>query len=159
MVVGAGTVIDAEIAHQCLDAGAAFITSPGLDLSMVECGLKRGAVVFPGALTPTEVMTATKAGADFVKIFPCAQVGGPHYIKALKGPFPMVSLIAAGGVNQQTVGDFIHAGACAVGIGANLIAPEAIHGREQDWIRHLAQRFVKLVKNARRVSAAKGTTS
>ena len=86
MIVGAGTLSDVEMAHRCVDAGAAFLTSPGLDLEIVEYGLKRGVVVIPGALTPTEVTAGWKAGADFVKIFPCSQVGGPSYIKALKGP-------------------------------------------------------------------------
>jgi len=154
MIVGAGTVLDLETAHRCIDAGAGFITSPGLDINIVECALKRDVVAFPGALTPTEVISAWKAGSDFVKIFPCTHVGGPGYIKALKGPLPQVSLFAAGGVTQQTIADFILAGATGVGIGANLIAPDAIHSREPDWIRHLARRFVKLVKDARQ--AARG---
>jgi 2-dehydro-3-deoxyphosphogluconate aldolase/(4S)-4-hydroxy-2-oxoglutarate aldolase len=153
LVVGAGTLLDVEMARRCLDCGASFLTSPGLDLEIVDYGLKRNFVVIPGALTPTEVTAAWKAGSDFVKIFPCAQVGGPSYIKALKGPFPQVPLIAAGGVNQQTVGDFIQAGACAVGIGSNLIQPDAVFSREPDWIRHLAGRFVKLVKEARNSTA------
>ena len=156
MIVGAGTVLDTEMASLCLDAGAVFITSPGLDLEVIECGLKRGVVSFPGALTPTEVLTGWKAGSDFVKVFPCSQVGGPHYIKALKAPFPQIPLIAAGGVTQQTLADFVFAGAAAVGIGANLIGPDAIHGREPDWIRHLARRFLKIVKDSRQ--AAKGET-
>jgi 2-dehydro-3-deoxyphosphogluconate aldolase / (4S)-4-hydroxy-2-oxoglutarate aldolase len=149
MIVGAGTLFDAALGHRCLDAGASFLTSTGFDPDIMTCALKRGMVVLPGALTPTEVMTAFKAGADFVKIFPCSQVGGPSYIKTLKGPFPEVPLIAAGGVNQQTVGDFILAGARAVGIGANLIQPEAVHRREPGWIRQLAQRYLNLVKQAR----------
>lgn len=154
MIVGAGTILDQEMADRCLDAGAAFITSPGLELEIVERGLKRGVISFPGALTPTEVLTAWKAGSDFVKVFPCPQVGGSHYIKALKGPYPQIPLIAAGGVSQQTLADYVFAGATAVGIGANLIAPDAIHGREPDWIRHLARRFLKIVRDARQ--AAKG---
>ncbi|MBV8847395.1 MAG: bifunctional 4-hydroxy-2-oxoglutarate aldolase/2-dehydro-3-deoxy-phosphogluconate aldolase [Bryobacterales bacterium] len=152
MIVGAGTVLELETAHRCIDGGAAFITSPGLDINIVECALKRDVLAFPGALTPTEVIAAWKAGSDFVKIFPCVQVGGPAYIKALKGPLPQVPVIAAGGVTQQTIADFILAGAAAVGIGANLIAPDAIHSREPDWIRHLAQRFTKLVKGARQAT-------
>jgi 2-dehydro-3-deoxyphosphogluconate aldolase/(4S)-4-hydroxy-2-oxoglutarate aldolase len=154
MIVGAGTVLDTEMADRCLDAGAAFITSPGLDLEIIQCVLQRGVVSLPGALTPTEVLAAWKAGSDFVKVFPCSQVGGPHYIKALKGPYPQIPLIAAGGVSQQTIADYVFAGATAVGIGANLIAPDAIHGREPDWIRHLARRFLKIVRDARQ--AAKG---
>jgi 2-dehydro-3-deoxyphosphogluconate aldolase/(4S)-4-hydroxy-2-oxoglutarate aldolase len=153
MIVGAGTILDMQMAQRCLDAGAAFLTSPGLDLEVMECGLKRDAVTIPGALTPTEVIAALKIGSDFVKIFPCSQVGGPSYIRALKGPFPQVPLIAAGGVNQQTVGDFVLAGAAAVGVGANLVQPDAIHSREPDRIRHLASRFVKLVTEARKSKA------
>lgn len=117
MVVGAGTVLDIETARECLDAGARFITSPGLDLLTVEFVAKQGVAVLPGALTPSEVMAAVKAGADFVKIFPCAQVGGPAYIRALRAPFPTVSFIAAGGVTQQNAGDYILAGVAAIGIG------------------------------------------
>ena|SRR5579871_4523099 len=151
LVVGAGTLLDEEIAHRCLDEGASFLTSPGFDREIVEFGLKRDVAVIPGALTPTEVLTAWRAGSDFVKIFPCSQVGGPSYIKALVAPFAQVPLVAAGGVNQQTVADFIDAGAAAVGIGANLIQPDAIHAREPEWIRQLARRFVKLVREARLV--------
>jgi 2-dehydro-3-deoxyphosphogluconate aldolase/(4S)-4-hydroxy-2-oxoglutarate aldolase len=156
IIVGAGTLFDVEMAHRCLDAGAAFLTSPGFDPEIVEFGLKRGVAVIPGALTPTEVVTAWKAGSDFVKVFPCSLVGGPKYITALRGPFPQIPLIAAGGVTQQTVADFVVAGAAAVGIGANLIQPDAIHAREPDWIRLLARRFVKLVKDAQVVRDVRG---
>jgi len=149
IVAGAGTVYDLEAAERCLDAGAAFLTSPGLDVKVVEFGVKRGVAMLPGALTPTEVIMARKAGADVVKIFPCAQVGGPSYIKALKAPFPDVPLMASGGVNQQTVAEFFVAGAVAVGVGANLIQPEAIHRREPGWIKQLAQRYLSLVRQGR----------
>jgi 2-dehydro-3-deoxyphosphogluconate aldolase/(4S)-4-hydroxy-2-oxoglutarate aldolase len=150
MVVGAGTVMDVKTARACLDAGAGFITSPGLDLEIVEFAVKQNAVVMPGAMTPSEVMAAVKAGADFVKIFPCSQLGGVAYLRALRPPFPHVSFIAAGGVNQQTAGEYIHAGAVALGIGADLIPPRAIDAREQAWIVELARRFSHLVKNARK---------
>jgi len=149
MIVGAGTLFEVELAQRCADAGALFLTSTGLDLEIVEFGLKHGMVVLPGALTPTEVRTAFKAGADFVKIFPCSQVGGPSYIKALKAPFPQVPLIASGGVNQQTVAAFIHAGAVAVGIGENLIPREAVNRREPGWVHQLAHRYLNLVRQAR----------
>jgi 2-dehydro-3-deoxyphosphogluconate aldolase / (4S)-4-hydroxy-2-oxoglutarate aldolase len=149
IVAGAGSVYDLEAAERCLDAGAAFLSSPGLDLNIVEYGLKRGVAVLPGALTPTEVIVAWRAGGDLVKIFPCAQVGGPSYIKALKAPFPDVPLMASGGVNQQTVAEFFVAGAAAVGIGANLVQPEAVHRREPGWIKQLAQRYLSLVKQGR----------
>jgi len=149
LIVGAGTVFDVETAQQCLDAGVAFLTTPGLDLEIVNFAVKHGTVVFPGALTPGEVMAASKAGADFVKIFPCAQVGGPSYIRALKAPFPKVALIASGGVNQENATDFIRAGAVAVGIGRDLIHPDAIRRREDGWIRELSRRYLSMVKQAR----------
>ena len=150
MIVGAGTVLDTETAQQCLDAGASFLTSTGLDLEIVDFARRKEVVVFPGVLTPTEVVIAWKAGSDFVKIFPCAQVGGPGYIKALRAPFPEVRLIASGGVTQNTAADFILAGAVALGIGQNLVQPQAIQNRERDWIRELAGRFLRMITDARR---------
>ena len=149
MVVGAGTVLDLETARACLSAGAKFITSPGLDLEMVEFCVKAGVIVMPGVLTPSEIIAAVKAGADFVKIFPCTQLGGVDYLQALKAPFPHVSFIAAGGINQQTAGKYLAAGAVAVGIGADLIPPRAIAIRESDWIEELARRYVHTVKHLR----------
>jgi 2-dehydro-3-deoxyphosphogluconate aldolase / (4S)-4-hydroxy-2-oxoglutarate aldolase len=155
MIVGAGTVLDIETAKRCLDAGAKFITSPGLVLEVVEFATKNEVVVFPGALTPTEIITAWKAGADFVKIFPCGQVGGDSYIRALKAPLPQVPLIASGGVNQQTALNFILAGAAALGIGGELIPRESVQQRQEDRILELARRFRKLVKEARSRKSAR----
>jgi 2-dehydro-3-deoxyphosphogluconate aldolase/(4S)-4-hydroxy-2-oxoglutarate aldolase len=149
MIVGAGTVLDTETAHRCLDAGAKFLTSTGLVMEVVEFALKNDIVIFPGALTPTEVIAAWKAGADFVKVFPCAPVGGTEYIRSLKIPFPQVPLIAAGGVNQQTVSAFIQVGAVAVGIGSELLPREALQDRKEQQIRELARRFLAMVKDAR----------
>lgn len=149
VIAGAGTVSDLETARRCLDSGAQFLTSTGLDLEIVEFAVKHSMVVFPGALTPTEIMAAWKAGPDFVKIFPCAQVGGPGYIRALRGPFPHIPFIAAGGVNQQTASDFIAAGAVALGVGSDLIPHEAIHLRQEHWIGELARRFTAMVREAR----------
>jgi 2-dehydro-3-deoxyphosphogluconate aldolase / (4S)-4-hydroxy-2-oxoglutarate aldolase len=149
VIVGAGTIFDKETASRCLDAGARFLTSPGLDLQLVEFALSKGVVVLAGALTPTEVTMAWKAGADFVKIFPCSQVGGDKYIKALKGPFRHVPLIAAGGVNQMTAASFILAGASAIGVGGELVPREAIEHRQEERIHELARRFVGFVKKAR----------
>jgi 2-dehydro-3-deoxyphosphogluconate aldolase / (4S)-4-hydroxy-2-oxoglutarate aldolase len=149
MVVGAGTVLDVETARACLDAGANFITSPGLDLATVEFAVKQGVAVLPGMLTASEVMAAVKAGADFIKIFPCAQVGGPAYIRALRAPFPNVAFIAAGGVNQQNAGDYIQAGVAAVGIGSHLIPPRAIEAKEAGWIVELARRYAHIVSQTR----------
>jgi 2-dehydro-3-deoxyphosphogluconate aldolase/(4S)-4-hydroxy-2-oxoglutarate aldolase len=149
VIVGAGTIFDQETASRCLDAGAKFLTSPGLDLPLVEFSLSKGVVVLAGALTPTEVTMAWKAGADFVKIFPCSQVGGDGYIRALKGPFRHVPLIAAGGVNQMTARSFILAGACAIGVGGELVPQEAIEQRQEERIHELARRFVGFVSKAR----------
>jgi 2-dehydro-3-deoxyphosphogluconate aldolase / (4S)-4-hydroxy-2-oxoglutarate aldolase len=149
IIVGAGDVFDMEIARECRDAGAVFLTSPGLDVKIVEFAARENLVMLPGALTPTEVIAAWKSGADFVKVFPCAQVGGEGYIRALKGPFPSLPLIAAGGVNQQTAAKFILAGAVALGIGGDLIPKDAIRLRQADRIFTLAQRYVSFVKQAR----------
>ncbi len=154
MIVGAGTVLDIETAQRCLDAGAKFLTSPGLVLEVVEFAAKNEVAVFPGALTPTEVITASKAGADLVKVFPCAQLGGDSYIRALRAPLPHVPLIASGGVNQQTALNFILAGAAALGIGGELIPKEAVQQRQAARILELARRFTKLVKDARSRMAA-----
>jgi len=150
MVVGAGTVLDMGAALACLVAGAKFITSPGLDLQVVEFAVNVGITVIPGVLTPSEIVAAVKAGADFVKIFPCSLVGGVDYFHALKAPFPQVSFIAAGGVNQQTAGEYLAAGATAVGIGADLIPPRAIATHEAHWIEELARRYVQTVKHVRK---------
>ena len=107
LIVGAGTIFDMKTAHESVKAGARFVTSPGLDVKIVEFARSEGVLSIPGALTPTEITFAWQAGADFIKIFPCAQVGGASYIHALKGPFPDVLFVAAGGVNQQTAAEFI----------------------------------------------------
>jgi 2-dehydro-3-deoxyphosphogluconate aldolase / (4S)-4-hydroxy-2-oxoglutarate aldolase len=149
VLIGAGTVLDTDTARQCVDAGARFLTSPGFELELVEFAAKENLAVLPGALTPTEVIRAWKAGSDFIKVFPCAQVGGERYIKALKTALPQVPLIAAGGVNQQTAVDFILSGACALGVGTELIPSEAIERRQSKRIKELALRFTGFVKEAR----------
>jgi len=148
-VVGAGTVFNAAAARQCLDAGAMFITSPGFDRGIVEAAAEAHIASMPGALTPTEIMGAVNAGADMVKIYPCSQVGGAAYIKALRAPFPQVPFIASGGVNQQTAIQFIEAGASALGIREDLIPHAAIVSRKADWIRELVHRFLGMVQRAR----------
>jgi 2-dehydro-3-deoxyphosphogluconate aldolase/(4S)-4-hydroxy-2-oxoglutarate aldolase len=120
----------------------------------VEFAKQRDLAMMAGALTPTEIVTAWKAGSDFVKVFPCAQVGGDSYIRALKGPFPKIPLIAAGGVNQQTAANFILAGAVAIGIGRELIPQEAVQSRQEGRIRELAHRFLNFVRTARSRRAA-----
>lgn len=148
-VIGAGTVLDATVARHCLDAGAMFITSPGLDERIVEATHQGNVAAIPGALTPSEVMSALTAGADMIKIFPCAPVGGAAYIRALHAPFPKVHLIASGGVHQQTAVSFIEAGAAALGIGEDLIPHEAVQARKTEWIQELAHRFLGMVQRAR----------
>jgi 2-dehydro-3-deoxyphosphogluconate aldolase/(4S)-4-hydroxy-2-oxoglutarate aldolase len=156
VLVGAGTLFNVDKARRCLDAGASFLTTPGLDMEIVDFALKSGVVVFPGALTPTEIMIAWKAGVDFVKVFPCFANGGPAYIQALKGPFAEVPLIASGGVNQMNALDFIRAGAAALGIGKDLIHQDAIRRRERGWITELARRYTKIVAEARRIQREAG---
>jgi 2-dehydro-3-deoxyphosphogluconate aldolase/(4S)-4-hydroxy-2-oxoglutarate aldolase len=149
LMVGAGTVLDLDIAGRCLDAGAAFLTSPGLDTEILAFAAKQDVLVIPGALTPTEVASASRAGALLIKIFPCAQMGGPSYIKALKAPFPHMALIASGGVNQQTASDFIRSGAVALGIGEHLVPGDAVRARNEKWIRELCGRFLGVIREAR----------
>ena len=149
VLVGAGTVLDAETARLCLDAGAQFLVSPGFDLETVKLAAQEDVVIMAGALTPTELMAACRAGADFVKIFPCAQVGGAAYIKALKGPFPQVPLVPTGGVNLETAGNFIAAGAAALGVGGELIDRDAIQSGRSAVIENLARKFMDVVRNAR----------
>jgi 2-dehydro-3-deoxyphosphogluconate aldolase / (4S)-4-hydroxy-2-oxoglutarate aldolase len=148
-VVGAGTVLDTETARRCLDAGACFVTSPGLVPKVVEFVLKNNVVLIPGAMTPSEIIAAWQAGGDFVKIFPCSLIGGEQYIRALKVPLPQVPLIASGGVNQTTAANFILAGATALGIGSELIPREALMSRQENWIQELARRFTTIVRDAR----------
>jgi 2-dehydro-3-deoxyphosphogluconate aldolase / (4S)-4-hydroxy-2-oxoglutarate aldolase len=149
VVVGAGTVLDVEVARRCLDAGAKFLSSPGLDLEIVDFARQHDIAVLPGALTPSEIMAAQKVGADFIKIFPCSLYGGASYIKTLQAPFPGFPLLAAGGVTQQTAADFILAGAVAVGIGRDLVNAQAVQRREAAWIRELASRFLQIIGDAR----------
>ena len=149
MIVGAGSVDDAQTARLCLEAGASFLTTDALDLNVVEFAVNQGVVVLPGAMTPTEVISAWKARADLVKVFPCGPLGGEQYIRALKAPFPKIPLVAAGGVNQKTALCFILAGAVALGVGKELIPKEAIERRNVNQIRELARRFLGFVQEAR----------
>ncbi len=148
-IVGAGTVLKLDVARQCKDAGAQFITAPGFNPAIVEFAVKEGLAALPGALTPTEVVDAWMAGADFVKVFPCSLVGGDKYIKTLKTALPQIHLIAAGGVNQNTAENLIVAGADAIGVGTELIPADAIKLRKADRIRELAHRFAGFVKDGR----------
>src|SRR5450631_377239 len=154
IVVGAGTVLDAETARRAVDAGARFITSTGIDISVVGLAVEEGVLALPGALTPTEIINAWKAGADFVKVFPCTTLGGDSYIRAVKAALPQIRLIAGGGVQQHTAGHYITAGASAIGVGKELITQEAIRLRKSEWILELAHRFMAIVKNARAHTAS-----
>jgi 2-dehydro-3-deoxyphosphogluconate aldolase/(4S)-4-hydroxy-2-oxoglutarate aldolase len=149
LAVGAGTVLDDEWARRCIDAGARFLTSPGFVPEVVAYAKKTDVAVLPGALTPTEIIAAWKAGSDFVKIFPTGHVGGVQYVRALKVPLPQIPLIATGGVNQLTASDFILAGATAIGVGGELLPKEALHLRQADRIQELANRFLAMVRDAR----------
>jgi 2-dehydro-3-deoxyphosphogluconate aldolase/(4S)-4-hydroxy-2-oxoglutarate aldolase len=149
MIVGAGSVRDADTAGHCLEAGAQFVTSDGFDLDTTNFILSRDIVTIPGTLTPSDVLAAWKLRPDFVKVVPCGRVGGDNYIRDLKAMFPEVPMIAAGGVNQATASSFILAGAVALGIGSELIPREAIHRRQPDRIAELARRFTNFVNSAR----------
>lgn len=149
ILVGAGTVVNAEAARKCMDAGAQFLVSPGFNAGTVAAARERGILIMAGALTPTEVLAAWEAGSDFVKIFPCGNMGGPKYIQALKGPLPQVPMVPTGGVNLETAADYIRAGAAALGVGGELVQKEALKTRNTELLSGLAKQFVEIVKTAR----------
>lgn len=148
-LIGAGTVLDAEAAQACIDAGARFIVSPSLDIPTIELCRRLGLAVFPGALTPTEIVTAWKAGADAVKVFPANALGGATYLKSLKAPLPQIELIPTGGVSLKNVADFIAAGAFALGVGADLVDLAALRRGHADTITEKARQYVAAVAAAR----------
>ena len=148
-IIGAGTVLDADSARACVDAGAKFVVSPALDVATIETCNALDVPVFPGALTPTEVVTAWKAGADAVKIFPANSVGGATYLKSLKAPLPQIELIPTGGVSLKNVADFIAAGAFAVGVGADLVDLAALRRGDAASITEKARQYVAAVAAAR----------
>jgi len=156
LVLGAGTVLDAETARACMLAGAEFFVSPNLRLATIEMAHRYSKVVMPGALTPTEVITAWDAGADIVKIFPCGAVGGPKYIKALKAPYPQIKMIPTGGVNLETAGEFLKAGACAVAVGAELVDAKCLKEGRLDAIEDRARQYLAVVAKARAEMQAAG---
>jgi 2-dehydro-3-deoxyphosphogluconate aldolase/(4S)-4-hydroxy-2-oxoglutarate aldolase len=149
VLVGAGTVLNVEAARRCLDAGAQFLVSPGLNLQVVELAVREGKLMMAGALTPTEVITAWEAGSDFVKVFPCGNVGGAKYIKALKGPLPQIPLVPTGGVNLNTAAEFIEAGAAALGIGGELVQADALRANKPEIIVENTRKFLAIVRQAR----------
>ena len=149
IIVGAGTVLDPETARTCMLAGAQFIVSPALNVRTIEICLRYGVPIAPGALTPTEVVTAWQAGADFVKIFPAGSVGGARYIKNLKGPLPQIKIIPTGGVSLTTAADFIKAGAAALGVGTDLVNVKAIREGNAHIVTERAKQFLEIVREAR----------
>jgi 2-dehydro-3-deoxyphosphogluconate aldolase/(4S)-4-hydroxy-2-oxoglutarate aldolase len=153
-VVGAGTVLDAAGAQACIAAGAAFIVSPGFDAGTVAAARAADVAVAPGALTPTEVITAWNAGADIVKIFPASAVGGAPYLRALRGPLPQVKLMPTGGVNVNTAAAYLEAGAVALGVGSELVDPAALARGEDALLTARARALVDAVKTARAKSGA-----
>jgi 2-dehydro-3-deoxyphosphogluconate aldolase/(4S)-4-hydroxy-2-oxoglutarate aldolase len=149
LLVGAGTVLDAETCRLAILAGAEFIVSPVFDVRVLEAARRYGKICMPGALTPTEALTAWQAGADLVKIFPCNSVGGPAYIRSLKGPFPQIEVVVTGGVNLENVGQFLAAGVAAVGVGEIIFGHDAVQNGQVDVIAANSRRFVQAIKSAR----------
>lgn len=150
IVLGAGTVLDPETARACILAGAQFLVSPSLNLATIELAKRYSKVITPGALTPTEVVTAWQAGGDIIKIFPCSAMGGAKYIKSLRAPLPHIEMIPTGGVSLETVGDFLKAGACAVAVGAELIDSANIREGHFGVFEERAKRFLEAIAKARR---------
>ena len=150
VVVGAGTVLDAETARACILAGAAFVVSPIVDAPTIRVCRTYGIPVMPGGLTPTEIVEAWRAGADLVKVFPCGSLGGASYIKALRAPLPQIELVPTGGVTLATVGDFIAAGAYAVGAGGDLVDLARLGRGDHAGLTENARRYVAAVQHARK---------
>jgi 2-dehydro-3-deoxyphosphogluconate aldolase/(4S)-4-hydroxy-2-oxoglutarate aldolase len=149
VLLGAGTVLDAETCRAALLAGAEFIVAPTLNLDVIRVCQRYDKLVMPGAFTPTEILTAWEAGADVVKVFP-ADVVGPAFFKAMRGPLPHVRLMPTGGVDLRTAAEFLKAGACCLGVGGQLVDPKLVAARDFDKLRDLAARFVEVVRQARR---------
>jgi 2-dehydro-3-deoxyphosphogluconate aldolase/(4S)-4-hydroxy-2-oxoglutarate aldolase len=149
VVIGAGTVLDAETARACILAGARFVVSPILDVPTITCCRTYDVPTMPGALTPTEVVRAWQAGAALVKVFPCGAMGGASYVKALKAPLPQIPLVPTGGVSLENVGDFIRAGAAAVGAGADLADVKKVRAGASAEVTERARRYVRAIEQAR----------
>lgn len=146
VLLGAGTVLDTETCRIALLSGAEFIVSPAVNLGVIEMCRRYDKLIMPGALTPTEVVTAWQAGADIVKVFP-SDITGPNYLKALHGPLPQIRLMPTGGVNLDTAATFLKAGACALGVGGSLVEAKAIANRDLARIESLAKQFVQIVRD------------
>jgi 2-dehydro-3-deoxyphosphogluconate aldolase / (4S)-4-hydroxy-2-oxoglutarate aldolase len=150
LLVGAGTVLNEDLARRCAEAGAQFLVTPGFKEQIVSAARTLDLLIMAGALTPTEVIVAWESGVDFVKVFPCGNVGGASYIKALKGPLPQVALVPTGGVNLDTAADYIRAGAAALGVGGELISKQALQESKAELITQSAKLYVELVREARK---------
>jgi 2-dehydro-3-deoxyphosphogluconate aldolase/(4S)-4-hydroxy-2-oxoglutarate aldolase len=149
IIMGAGTVLDPETGRAALLAGAQFIVSPTLNIDLIQLAHRYSAVVIPGTMTPTEILTAWNAGADMVKVFPAAQLGGPEYIKAIRGPLPQILLVPTGGVNLQNAGAFIKAGATALGVGGELVDKKAVKEKKFNIITENTRAYLKVIREAR----------
>ena len=149
IILGAGTILDTETGRAALLAGAQFIVTPTLNLDLIQLAHRYSVPIVPGAMTPTEILTAWNAGADMVKVFPAAQLGGPEYIKALRGPLPHILYVPTGGVNLQNAGAFIKAGAAALGAGGELVDKKAVAEKKFNVITENARAFLKVIKEAR----------
>jgi len=149
ILLGAGTVLDTETARAAMLAGAEFIVSPIVDCDVIKMCNQYDKMIMPGALTPTEIATAWSAGADMVKVFPAAAVGGPSYLQAIHGPLPQIKLLPTGGVDLTTIHDFVKAGASAVGLGSSLVTKELVANGDMDGIRDLAAKYVAAMQAAR----------
>jgi 2-dehydro-3-deoxyphosphogluconate aldolase/(4S)-4-hydroxy-2-oxoglutarate aldolase len=146
LLIGAGTVLDAETARICILEGAAFVVSPALKIATIEMCHRYGVPVLPGALTPTEILTAWEAGADVVKVFPASSLGGAKYLKSIKAPLPQVELVPTGGVSLATAAEFLEAGAFALGVGADLVNPKAIAEGHPGTITENARKYLTIVR-------------
>jgi 2-dehydro-3-deoxyphosphogluconate aldolase / (4S)-4-hydroxy-2-oxoglutarate aldolase len=160
ILLGAGTVLDAETARVCILAGAHFLVTPSLNVKTIETARRYGRPIFPGGLTPTEILTAWEAGADAVKVFPCSALGGASYIKALKAPFPQIELFPTGGVCLETIAEFLRAGSMAVGVGSELVDQKTIAKGDYNMITQRARSFRDAADAARvsRTEAVSGST-
>jgi 2-dehydro-3-deoxyphosphogluconate aldolase / (4S)-4-hydroxy-2-oxoglutarate aldolase len=150
VLVGAGTVLDAETARACILAGAEFVVSPALNFDTIAMCRRYSKAIMPGALTPTEVLAAWQAGADFVKVFPCDSLGGAKYLKSLKAPLPQIDLVPTGGVSLKTAAEFIKAGASALGVGSDLVDLKALREGQANLITERARQYIEIVRESRK---------
>jgi 2-dehydro-3-deoxyphosphogluconate aldolase / (4S)-4-hydroxy-2-oxoglutarate aldolase len=153
VLLGAGTVLDPETARACMLAGAQFFVTPSLNVKVIELARRYSRPIFPGGLTPTEILMAWEAGADGVKVFPCNALGGAKYIKSLKGPFPHIDLVPTGGVNLETIGEFLAAGSSAVGVGSELIDAQSVASGDYRGVTERARKFLEIATAARQKSS------